>query len=206
MRYRTKMPRQRRWRPGLPDPLARITAKLAHGTGSWPAPPFRFGLTQQSASRATLPAVSWPGLARPPTSFLAASGKVVDGRPSPTMTHYQLSPYLPTAEYSNPPDVRLTPSWRAKARHPRLRGAPQGEVVDADLRRHDVEAVRVSAFMRAGITRTHTGNQVAPDPVVLTQGVAVSTATKRDGRETPPVRANSHVTRHHLTHRPTRRW
>jgi hypothetical protein len=56
--------------------------------------------TQQSASRATLPVVLWPGLARPPTSFLAASGKVVDGRPSPTMTHYQLSPYLPTADIS----------------------------------------------------------------------------------------------------------
>ena len=37
-------PRPRRWPPARPEPTAHIEAKFAHGTGSWPAPPFRFGL------------------------------------------------------------------------------------------------------------------------------------------------------------------
>ena len=47
--HRNHTRRPRRWPPGRPDPVAHIEAQRAHGTGSWPAPAFRFGPTQRTA-------------------------------------------------------------------------------------------------------------------------------------------------------------
>jgi hypothetical protein len=62
-----------------------------------------------------------------------------------------ISALIPGARKSDS-SAQPLPSWRAKARHPRLQRCQQGKVVDADLRRHDgYGTVRTSVFRALGI-------------------------------------------------------